>query len=98
MPMIVIQHKVASFEDWKKSFDSDPLGRAQNGVTGHAIHRPASDPNQVVIHLEFASLEQAQSFLLKLREMWRQVGDKIGLGSADDVQAHVLVEVEQTTY
>ena len=97
MATIVIQHKVADFNGWKKAFESDPLGRAKNGVSGHAIYRGADEPDFVVIHLDFASLEQAQKFLPMLRAMWQKVGDKIGF-SVDGVQARILDEVEHVVY
>jgi hypothetical protein len=39
----VIQHPVADFQAWKTAFDSDPVGRARNGVTRHPIYRPADE-------------------------------------------------------
>ena len=96
--MLVIQHPVANFEGWKKAFDSDPVGRARNGVIRHTIFRPADDPNYVVVNLEFSRLEQAQAFLPVLREMWERVGPKIGFGGAEGVQARVLDEVERVEY
>ena len=74
------------------------VGRAKNGVTRHAIYRSADDRSQVIVHLEFASLEQAQKFLPVLRELWRRVGDKIGFGNAEGVQAHILDEIERVDY
>ena len=98
MSMLVIQHPVTDFQAWKKAFDSDPVGRAKNGVTRHAIYRPADDPKYVVVNLEFSSRGQAEKFLPKLRELWRRVGDKIGLGNAEAVQARILDEVERVDY
>lgn len=98
MAVLVIQHRVADFESWKKAFDSDPLRRAHNGVTRHTIYRSADDPNFVVVHLEFATVEQAQKLLPALREMWRRVGDKIGFGDAEGVQARIVDEVERVEY
>jgi hypothetical protein len=96
--MLVIQHPVADFQAWKQAFDSDPVGRARNGVTRHTIYRPADDPNYVVVSLEFSSLEQAQQFLPALRELWRRAGDKIGFGGSEGVQARILDEVERVDY
>ena len=95
--MILIQHPVASFENWKRAFDSDPMGRARNGVVRHAIHRDADERNYVLVSLEFASLEQAKAFLARLRELWRNVGDRIGF-AVDGVQARVLEDVERIEY
>lgn len=98
MAIIVIQHRVADFQAWKKAFDTDPVGRERNGVTRYAIYRPPDDPNYVVVHLEFASLVQAQRLLAALQALWRGVGEKIGFGSAEGVQARVLDEVERVEY
>ena len=96
--MLVIQHPVADFQDWKKAFDSDPVARAKNGVTRHVIYRSADDPDYVVVNLEFSSRDQAQQFLQALRELWRRVGDEIGFGSPEEVQTRILDEVERVDY
>ena len=98
MPILVIQHPVADFAAWKKAFDSDPMGRARNGVTGYTIYHDDDDPGFVVVNLEFASLEKAQAFLPALRELWRRVGDKLGFGSTEGVQARILDEVERVEF
>jgi quinol monooxygenase YgiN len=91
--MIVIQHSVEDFAAWKKAFDSDPAGRAEHGVTRHAIYRSADAPDDVVINLEFASRDQAQEFLElpALREAWRNFG-------VEDLKARILDEVEIVDY
>jgi hypothetical protein len=95
---LVIQHPVADFQDWKKAFDSDPVGRVKNGVIGHVIYRSSDDPDYVVVNLEFSSRDQAQQFLQALRELWRRVGDEIGFGSPEAVQTRILDEVERVDY
>jgi hypothetical protein len=98
MAVIVIQHPITDFAAWKQAFDSDPLGRARGGVIRHTVLRAADDPNQVAIHLEFASREQAEKFLPPLREMWRRVGERIGFGGVEGVQARILDVVESVDY
>jgi hypothetical protein len=98
MAVLVIQHAVADFAAWKKAFDSDPMGRARNGVTRYTILRPADDPNYAVVSLEFSSVESAQRFRTALGELWGRVGDQIGFGGAAGVQARVLEEVERVEY
>jgi hypothetical protein len=98
MAIIVIEHPVADFEGWKRAFESDPLGRAKNGVTGHSIYRPADGSSDVVVTLEFATREQAERFMPALRELWRRAADKVGLGSPDAVKARDLDEVERVRY
>ena len=85
------------FDGWKRAFDQDPLHRARNGVRRHLILRTVADPASVVIHLEFASLPEAETFLEMLRGMWAGVGGVIGFGP-DGVQARILEEVESSAY
>ena len=111
MSVLVIQHPVKDFQAWKKAFDSDPAGRARNGVIRHAIYRPHSDPNYVIVSLEFTSREQAQKFLdlSTLRQAWRGfLGvdfETLGSGShlqsrlgAEQFQARILDEIERIDY
>jgi hypothetical protein len=32
MHVLRIEHPVSSYDDWKKAFDSDPIGRGKFGV------------------------------------------------------------------
>ena len=98
MAVLAIQHRVGDFDAWKRAFDGDPVGRAENGVTRHAIYRSADDPNYIVIHLEFSSREEAERLLPKLQEVWRRVGKEIGFGGLAGVDARVLDEVESADY
>ncbi len=95
--MIVLQHPVADFDAWKQAFDGDPVGRAQGGVTRHAIYRPADDPRSVVVNLEFGTRQQAEAFLPALQALWQRVGDRIGFDAAG-VQARIVDEVERVDY
>ena len=51
---------------WKKTFDSDPLGRRQ-AAKGHTILRGVDNPNQVFVRIEFDSAEDAKTFAEKVR-------------------------------
>jgi len=109
--ILVIQHPVRDFGAWKKAFDSDPAGRAKNGVIRHAIYRPQDDPTYVVVSLEFSSREQAQAFLdhPAMRQAWKSF---LGLDAemlpgrsylrsrlgAEQFQARILDEIERVDY
>ena len=58
----MLVHYNHDFDEWKRIFDSDPVGRAQGDVKGHAISRGVDDPNDIFVRLEFASVEEAKSF------------------------------------
>jgi len=53
MTILRIEHAVRNFDVWKKTFDSDPLGRKKSGVWCYRILRPTDNPNYVMIDLEF---------------------------------------------
>jgi hypothetical protein len=78
MITIVIQHPVADYEAWKRTFDRDPLGRAASGVIGHAIYR-TSDPESVLVLMDFATRAQAEVYLPRLEALWKTVGSSLGL-------------------
>ena len=78
MITIVIQHPVADYQAWKQTFDRDPLGRAASGVTGHAIYL-TSDPASVLVLLDFATRKQAEDYLPRLQELWKNVSGALGL-------------------
>ena len=80
MPAVLyIEHAAREFDAWKRAFDSDPVGRKQNGVRRYRILRASDNPNFVVIELEFDGAAEAEAFAGKLRELWSRVTDELGL-------------------
>lgn len=71
MAMVRMQHTVRDYADWKAMFDADPLDRKGSGVTAYRISRPVDDSGLVMIDLDFERREQADQFLVRLRELWR---------------------------
>ena len=49
MATMMVKHRVANFESWKKVFDSMQAVRKEHGWIGHEVHRDAADPNIVVV-------------------------------------------------
>jgi hypothetical protein len=95
MPILQIEHGVRDYDAWKDAFDDDPVGREQGGVRRYRICRVTDDPNTVVIDLEFDTPSEADGFRTKLRELWRGVGDDLGL---DSPEARILETVESKDY
>ncbi|MDQ3694780.1 MAG: cyclase [Chloroflexota bacterium] len=62
MPAMLIRHKVTDYDAWRPVFDEHGLTRRANGSRGGRIYRGASDPNEVVILLEWDDLERARLF------------------------------------
>ena len=77
MPTLRIQHSVPSFEGWKRAFDADPVDRKGSGVRRYHVHRTVSDPNFVMIDLEFDTLPEAERTLEKLRKLWAGPGGAV---------------------
>lgn len=70
MPTLHVQHAVPSFEGWKRAFDADPLDRRGAGVRRYHVRRSVTDPNFVMIDLEFDDVGQAEALLEQLRRLW----------------------------
>jgi hypothetical protein len=73
MFVLQIEHPVPSFEGWKKSFDSDPVGRQKSGVRRYQILRPVDNSNYAIIELEFDTLGEAEALLSALLDLWNRV-------------------------
>ena len=95
MPTLQIEHGVRDYEAWKTAFDSDPVGREAGGVRSYRILRPADDPRYVIVDLEFATIEEAEAFRRKLRQMWDDVDTRLGLESP---RARIVDVVESATF
>jgi hypothetical protein len=77
MPILRIQHTVPTFEGWKRAFDSDPVDRKAAGVRRYHVHRSVTDPNFVMIDLEFDTVAEAERLLEKLRHLWAGPGGAV---------------------
>jgi hypothetical protein len=73
MHILRVEHSVDDYDNWKKAFDSDPIGRKDAGVKSYRIMRAVDDPNQVMIDLEFDSAGEAERMHASLKELWGRV-------------------------
>lgn len=73
MHVLRVEHSVSNYDDWKKAFDSDPIGRKKFGVLRYRILRATEDPSHVMIDLEFDSSGEADRMHHALRELWGRV-------------------------
>jgi len=76
MPHILIRHKVADYAKWKPGFDAHGVTHQANGSRGGQLFRNATDPNELVILLEWDDLEKARQFTQSedLREVMQRLG------------------------
>ena len=77
MFILHVEHRVASYEGWRKAFGADPLDRKKSGVRSYRISRPPEDSSYVAVDIEFATLAEAEDTLARLRLMWQQIEGKI---------------------
>ena len=61
MASMVSVFKTDDYEDWKRMFDSDPVGRKE-AAKGHRVMRSVDDPNEVFLRVDFDSVDDAQAF------------------------------------
>lgn len=73
MYKLCIEHPVPSYENWKRAFDSDPVGRERMKVRRYQILRPVDAPNYVMIQLEFDTAGDAEALLTAMRAVWSRV-------------------------
>jgi hypothetical protein len=77
MPTLRIAHNVPDFERWKQAFDKDPMDRKGSGVGRYQVSRSITDPNFVMIDLEFDSVPDAERMLERLRGLWAGPGGAV---------------------
>ena len=93
MPVLHIRHSVPSFDAWKRAFESDPMDRKGSGVRRYEIHRSVTDPNFIMIDLEFQTLIEAERMLEKLRHLWAGPGGSV----MRNPEAWIVETIESTT-
>ena len=69
MTTVHIENTVHDFDAWKTTFDKYERFRAEEGVQSYRVSRSVTDPNEVVIDLEFCDETAAQAFLPKLEQI-----------------------------
>jgi hypothetical protein len=70
MATVRIEHSVSNFEQWKRTFDSDPADRKGSGVRRYQVLRSHDDPHFVAIDLEFDTVPTAEAFLRAMQTLW----------------------------
>jgi heme-degrading monooxygenase HmoA len=62
MAYVLIEHRVGDFETFRQVFLDDAERRARLGSRGGVVYRVADDPGNVIVVLEWDTLEQAREF------------------------------------
>ena len=69
MTTVHIENTVQDFDTWKVNFDKYERFRAEQGVQSYRVSRSVTEPNEVLIDLEFCDETTAQAFLPKLEQI-----------------------------
>jgi hypothetical protein len=62
MAYVLIEHRVGDFETFRQVYLGDARRRARLGSKGGVVYRVADDPGNVIVLLEWETLEQARDF------------------------------------
>ena len=63
MPYLLVRQHVLDYEHWRAGYERDDAGRRGAGCIGAHLFRDVSEPSQVVILLEWDSIENARAYL-----------------------------------
>ena len=69
MTTVHIENTVQDFDTWQANFDKYERFRADHGVQSYRVSRSVTEPNEVLIDLEFGDQTAAQAFLPKLEQI-----------------------------
>ena len=76
MPYMIVRHKVENYDIWKAGYDEHGATRKAAGSKGTHVFRTDEDPNEVLVLMEWDSLDNARKFAdsQDLRETMQRVG------------------------
>ncbi len=62
MAQVFARASVEDYANFRKIFDDHEQMRASAGATESTIYQSVDDPNEVIIHVEFPTTEEAKAF------------------------------------
>ena len=62
MALLLIRHRVADYDAWRKVYDSVSDMPEFGGITSESVHRTVDDPNNVLVLHYFDSVDEARAF------------------------------------
>lgn len=62
MAYVLIEHRVGDFDKFREVFQGDEARRRRLGCKGGLVYRVADDPGNVIVVLEWDSLQAARDF------------------------------------
>ena len=85
MATMLVQHKVKSFAEWKKVYDSVAGLRASNGELSDQIYHDSSDPNKLTLVFKWNSLANAQKWAQSPELKAAMEKEKVGVAGPPSV-------------
>jgi len=76
MVHVLVRHKVNDYGRWKTVFDAHLTTRKHAGETGCHLFHNLDDPNEVVLLLDWQTIEEARKFMSsdELRQRMKDAG------------------------
>ena len=76
MVHVLIRHKVADYSRWKEVFDAHFGARKHAGETGCQLFHNMDDPRDIVLLLDWQSVDEARKFMTSpdLRQRMQEAG------------------------
>ena len=63
MTVLAVQQTVADYTAWKAGYDNHGASRKEHGALRDQVLRSAEDPKNLLVLIEFGSLDDAQAFV-----------------------------------
>jgi len=64
MTMLIVQHKVRNYADWRPVFDGHKGAQTAGGLANGRVYRGAEDANDVVILFDVKDLAKARAMMV----------------------------------
>jgi heme-degrading monooxygenase HmoA len=91
MPYVLVRHKIADYEKWRKVFDGKDNILQGSGVQGGMLFRNIDKPDEIIVLLRWKTLDTLRDFMASDR--LRQAMQKGGVADQPDV--YFLDELEK---
>jgi hypothetical protein len=76
LPYIIVRNRITDYAQWKTGWDEAVATRRDGGVKSEQVFRNPGEPNEVLLLLEYESMDQARRFAASdsLREALKDSG------------------------
>jgi hypothetical protein len=76
LPYIIVRNRITDYAQWKQGWDQGAALRREGGVQSEELFRNPGEPNEVVLLLEYETMERARRFAASdaLREALKESG------------------------